>query len=201
MNLLILASVVIFALLIKIAISKSNKETENANKEFWEKERKSNFVRKKSLDDLSYITFPDEFIEYDYDLTNSRVNDAKDSLIFLKDKKIINFSGISNTDLKLNYGTANITVLSEYDRNYTTLVRSFQVLAASLYENGNKENAKKILEFSINTGSDVSSSFKLLGTIYKSENNLSAINELIDKATKLNSPMKTAILESLNDYL
>ena len=117
------------------------------------------------------------------------------------EEKIVNFSGISNTDLKLNYGTANITVLSEYDRNYTTLVRSFQVLAASLYENGNKENAKKILEFSINTGSDVSSSFKLLGTIYKSENNLSAINELIDKATKLNSPMKTAILESLNDYL
>lgn len=199
MNLIILASVLIFAFVLSIGIKRSNKEIEQAKEDFWEKERKANFVRKKSLDNLNYISIPEDFLNYPYDLTNSRVNDAVEMIKHLSDCKIVNFSGITNTDLKLEYGTANIGTLSEYDYNYTGLARSLQTLAESLQESGNKNEAIKILEFLISTGTDMSSTYKLLGNIYKEQNQLDKIDSLIESANNMQGLMKTAILEYLNE--
>ena len=42
----------------------------------------------------------------------------------LKDEQIVNFTGISNTDLKLSFGAANLPTLSRFDQNYTLLARA-----------------------------------------------------------------------------
>lgn len=214
MNLAILASVLIFALVVTIGVKRSDNEMENANNDFWEKEYKSNFVRKKSLDDLNYITIPSSFLEFDYDLENDRVNDAFESIKNLSECKIVNFSGITNTDLKLQYGTANITVLSEYDYNYTCMVRSLQTLAESLYNRANDastntdpsqdinySNSIAILEFAVDTGTDMSSTYKLLGDIYFNMQSVNKLNELLNKSHSLNGLMKSSIEEYLEAHL
>lgn len=201
MNLLILASVLIFAFVLSIGIKKNDKDTKKSNEEFWEKEQKANFVRKKSLDNLNYITIPDEFMNYSYNTDDSRVNDAVDSLKHLKECKIVNFSGVTNTDLKLEYGTANITILSEYDYNYTHLSRSLQTLAESLYDNSQIEEAVNILEFLISTNTDMSNTYKLLGKIYKTNNQNDKLNDLAIKAGNLNGLMKTSIIEYLDSLI
>ena len=38
-------------------------------------------------------------------------------------RKLLNLSGISNTDLKLQYGHANLDLLAEYDQNFSNLLR------------------------------------------------------------------------------
>ena len=54
----------------------------------------------------------------------------------LKEKKILNLSGFTNTDLKLEYGVGNLTELTDYDNNYVTLSRSLARIAELLTEQG-----------------------------------------------------------------
>ena len=53
-----------------------------------------------------------------------KVEDYKQIILTLKDLPIVNFTGISNTELKLRYGAPNIDLLTQYDQNYTLLVRT-----------------------------------------------------------------------------
>ena len=63
------------------------------------------------------------------ELEDERVNEYITELKGLKGKRILNCTGQTNTDLKLEYGAANITKLTEYDGNYTILVRTIARLA------------------------------------------------------------------------
>lgn len=201
MNLLIFASTLILALILSSRIKKSNNSAEKRMEAFFEKENKANFVRKKNLDNLPYITIPEEFFTYSLPLEHPRAKDAFDYLCHLKSCKIVNFTGISNTDLKLEYGTANITVLSEYDQNYTSLVRSLQTLGESCYDNGQLNEAAKLLEFALDTGTDISKSYILLARIYSETNQFEKKNRLVAQAKKLNSVMTPSILRSIEEFL
>ena len=62
------------------------------------------------------------------------INELNTGLIeALKEKKILNLSGFTNTDLKLEYGVGNLTELTDYDNNYVTLSRSLHLGRGSSY--------------------------------------------------------------------
>lgn len=197
MNFIILASSLILALVIAISTKRENTAQEQEEINFWTKEHKSNFVRKKPLDNLDYITIPEEI------LTLQPSNASPQALSYLQDLKdmsslkIVNLTGISNTDLKLTYGTANITVLSEYDAHYTQLVTILQKLAESLVASDDKESAIRVLEFAISTGSDVSKSYYLLSELYTQSGTPEKISFLIQHAESIQSIMKDSILRNL----
>lgn len=197
MNFIILASFLIIACFVSIFTKKSKNAQENAEQTFWDKERKSNFVRKKSLDNLNYITIPEDLI------TMQPHNPSAQTLSYLQDLKdmsslkIVNLTGISNTDLKLFYGTANITVLSEYDGHYTQMVTILQKLAESLAASEDRELAIRVLEFSISTGSDVSKSYYLLSELYQEIGTPEKIPFLIQQAEGIPTIMKNTILRNL----
>ena len=197
MNFIILASSLILALIIAISTKRENTAQEQEEINFWTKEHKSNFVRKKPLDNLDYITIPEEI------LTLQPSNASPQALSYLQDLKdmsslkIVNLTGISNTDLKLTYGTANITVLSEYDAHYTQLVTILQKLAESLVASEDIESAIRVLEFAISTGSDVSKSYYLLSELYTQSGTPEKIPFLIQQAEGIQSIMKDSILRNL----
>lgn len=202
MNFIILASFLIISLIASVGIKNSNQKIKQQEEEYFEKERKSNFVRKKPLDNLNYIIVPEEIYSYDYeslDDSTGRVKDAIYSLDGLKDSKIVNLNGISNTDLKLEYGTANITILTEYDQNYILLARTLQTLAEALYAGGYIDNTITILEFAVDTGTDVSGSYKLLADIYVSKHDQEAFETLYNKATTLTGAMRGTIIRYLEE--
>jgi hypothetical protein len=114
---------------------------------------------------------------------------------------IVNLTGISNTDLKLQYGAPNIDLLSRYDQCYTTLVRTLQSLGETLYESGYPQEACLFLEFAISTRTDISASYKLLIQIYKQLQTPEKIKELLPVAESLNSGMKKHILNLINEEL
>lgn len=194
-----LASVLLFCMLLSFFIKRSNKKAAEAEANFWEKEKNANFVRKKPLDNLSYVHIPEAFFDFPYNTQDGQTEDALSMLKHLSSQKIVNLTGISNTDLKLKYGTANITVLTEYDQNYTQLVRALQKLADSLHQNGQDEAAREILEFSVCTGTDISGTYYLLADLYVKSGQAERIKELKEAAGKLNSPMVSSILRTLSE--
>lgn len=201
MNFIILASFILLAALIARQLSASKKNSKKAEEDFWNREREANSVRKKPLDDLNYIQIPYEKLPFHILTDNQQIQDCVEQVNSLRDLKVVNLSEFTNTDLKLKYGTANITVLSEYDQNFTLLVRTLYKWGSLLYEAGYKEEALLPLEFAISIGTDVSGNYKLLASIYKEKGQVSKIQDLIASAKSLTSIMQKPILTFLSDMV
>lgn len=163
---------------------------------FWDREHEANHVRRQDISGLSYITIPlDKFpigICSDEILKNYELE-----LASLKDVKILNLNGQSNTDLKLKYGPANLPLLTEYDENFARLAKILPEYAKKLMELGYEKEAIPVLEFGIECKTDVSTNYTMLADFYKQEGNLSAIDGLIERANQLESLMKQPILDKL----
>lgn len=172
---------------------------EKEQESFWQKERKSNSVRKKPLDNLDYINIPLSSLPLDAYSKDSIVQECIETITTLADCKIVNLTGISNTDLKLTYGTANITVLSQYDQNYTILVTTLQKWADKLYSLNDLSSACMILEYAVSINSDITKSYLILAEIYEKQNIPQRITELIAAAGKLTTPSGRIILRKLQD--
>lgn len=193
------ASFIVFIIWLTLKLSKNSRLEESQNQAFWEKERLADNTRRQPLDDLEYITIPFEKLSMDLLPDDERASDYKATLDSLSESKIVNFTGITNTDLKLKYGAPNIDLLTRYDQNYTILARTLQQWASHLYENGYRKEACTILEFAVSTRTDVSGTYKLLCKIYQEENTPEKIQDLYSTAESLNSVMKNTIVRILQE--
>ena len=194
-----LASLFIFLLVLGRALRKNTQIMEKEQESFWQKERAANSVRKKPLDNLDYITIPLEQLPTTSHEEDSVVRECVETLITLSECKIVNLTGISNTDLKLTYGTANITVLTEYDQSYTLLVTTLQKWADKLYALEDFTSAKTVLEYAVSVNSDVTKTYLMLAEIYSRQGTPERIQELVTAAGKLNTPSGRIILRKLQE--
>lgn len=199
MNFFILASTLLLGTAIAIASSKSKKTAAAMEQEFWQKERTANNTRRKSLEDLPYIKLPMEIFPMDLLTDVPKVEDYRQIILSLKDLPIVNFTGLSNTDLKLRYGAPNIDLLTSYDQNYTLLARTIQQWAQALYDGGYPEHACQILEFAVSTGTDVSATYRLLCKIYQEQGTPEKIKNLYPVAESLQSAMQKTIVRILQE--
>ena len=199
MNFIINASVLIFSAMTFLYLWRSNKNKVSSQDSFWAKEQEANNTRRKSLDDLDYIKIPVE--EFPMTLLEDvpKVEDYKQIIQSLSELPIVNFTGISNTDLKLRYGAPNIELLTSYDQNYTLLARTLQQWAQALYDGGYADEARNMLEFSVSTGTDVSGTYRLLCQIYKEQDTPEKIGDLYPIAEMLNSAMQKTIVRILQE--
>ena len=163
---------------------------------FWEKERLANTTRKKDISQLEYIVVPVDTLPFP-ETNREEVTDIQKHLLALATGKIVNFTGISNTDLKLQYGAPNIDLLMEYDKNYLELVRSLYRYGKLLYELNLKEEAAAVLEYALSIKTDVSANYTLLATIYKEKNEIDRIDFVISCANEITSMTKKALLANL----
>ena len=175
MSLKFLASLIIFIVfvysIIVVAQTTRRQRTlaEKAEQEFWDREKRANSVRCGEL------------------------------LTYLSTQPIVNLTGFTNTDLKLEYGTANITPLSQYDQNYTTLVRTLQQWAELLLKAELKEEAETVLSYAISIGTDVSHTYYCLAEIYADRAEYDKIAGLIHQAEGLRSALRGSIVRTLQE--
>ena len=195
------ASFIIFCIWLGYELHKHRNLEEKENQSFWERESAANKTRRKSLDNLDYIRIPFESLPMDVLPEDPAVAEYHETLHTLSENPIVNFTGISNTDLKLQYGAPNIDLLSRYDQSYTTLVRVLQKWADLLHQNGYSEEALRILEFAVSTRTDVSATYRLLSSIYLQKGQPDKIRELIPVAENLNSSLSGHIVDMLREQL
>lgn len=193
------ASFIVFCIWLGYELHKRRTIEKKANDDFWQREADANNTRRKPLDKLDYIQIPFDKLPVDTLPSDPVVTDCLNTLQELSSDPIVNLTGISNTDLKLQYGAPNIDLLSQYDQRYTILARTLQTWANTLYEKGYSDEARQILEFAIHTRTDISASYKLLAAIYQEKGTPELIKSLIPIAENLNSPLKKHILQHLNE--
>lgn len=199
MNLPFLASFIALSIVIAINVKRQAKRSKSTDEDFWSREARANSVRRKSLDGLKYITIPLEAFPTHLLNENPDVLECIETMESLTSRKIVNLTGWSNTDLKLEYGTANINLLTEYDQNYTVLVRTLQKWAELLTDAGYRKEALPLLEFAIATGTDVSRTYYLLAEYYASLGQYRDIDRLRQTAKNLRSVNRDTIVKRLQD--
>lgn len=221
MKTLFLSSLISFCLLIFLLNKRHSKMEKSMKDAFWKREEEANHTRRKSLDNLPYITIPLEELPLACHITgdtadirntddaadirntgDAAANEAiseecKEILRSLSTQKIVNLTGYTNTDLKLSYGTANITCLTEYDQNYTLLVSTLQKWAEALYRGGAKKECRQVLEYAVSVGTDVSHTYFLLADLYDEEGESDLKCSLIEKASGLSSLSSKVIVRTL----
>lgn len=176
--------------------SRTDRAAARTSEAFWERERQANITRKKDISNLDYITVPLDTLPFP-ETNEEEISDIQKHILNLASGKIVNFTGLSNTDLKLQYGAPNINILMEYDKNYLELVRSLYRYGKLLYDAGSKDEAASVLEYGLSIKTDISANYTLLATIYKEKNEIDRINYVISCAEELTSMTKKALLTNL----
>ncbi len=111
------ASFIVFGFLFSFSMKRRTKKEKQYVDNFWEREREADSTRRKSLENLDYVAIPLQDLPMDVLGYLPEIEEYHEKLRELSGKKIVNFAGYSNTELKLEYGAPNINLLSEYDRN------------------------------------------------------------------------------------
>lgn len=167
-------------------VSRFKKTHGQSHEEFLEQESKANSVRKADITALPYVEIPLDELPLDA-LSACGYSTLAEELRALASVKILNLSMYTNTELKLMYGPANLTALSDCDDAYTSLIMLLNKIGASLLEADRPDDAEKFLSFAISIGSDITTSYTMLATLYAKKHDINCIDRLIGNADSLTS--------------
>ena len=187
--------IVIFLAILTFQTRKTTNAQEEVEEKFWAREREANATRRKDISNLDYITIPDGLFPLNLDSA------VENQLAGLIGKKMLNLTGMTNTDLKLEYGVQNLDELTSYDDNFAEFIRLSPDYAKELIAAGQTNDARNILEFAVNNLADSCSIFDILSSIYVEAGETSKISQLISLAEKLDSLSKNIILDDINKKL
>ncbi|MCI5857281.1 MAG: tetratricopeptide repeat protein [Agathobacter sp.] len=184
---------VVFVIVLKININKNKIAKDTASSDFWEREHEANFARRQDISGLDYISIPLEKFPLNLNTDSERV------LRQLSTEKILNLTGISNTDLKLQYGVANLEALTAYDENFTKLVKALASYGHELIDAGQPDEARVVLEYAVSIHADAKAIYTMLANLYLSLGEAERIAGLIASADALNSISKSGIIDALKE--
>lgn len=187
--------ILLFVAVFTFRIKKTSNDQDELIDNFLENERNANNTRKKDISNLEYITIPEDLFPWDIH------SDTENSLAALKNTKMLNLTGITNTELKLEYGVQNLDALSACDDAFTEFVRLLPTYAKELVASGRPEIAQAALEFGVQNLTDSKLVFTDLALMYKDAGQPQKIEQLIESAKQLNSLLKDSIVASLEDIL
>ena len=182
-----------------VNIKKTDAKKRKAREDFLERERRANGTRRQSLDSVDFIVIPYDELPMDTACDDELIKSCIHDIELMKNDKIANFTGITNTDLKLEYGAPNITQLAAFDANFTALCRTLQDWGERLFELEEYEASLKVVEFAVRIRSDVSATYYLCAELYEHFDCREKISRLKRTAQTLNSAMQPIICRKLDE--
>lgn len=194
---------IIFIVWLNVERMRSERKDIQRQNEFWQMENDANSVRRQPLDNLPYVTIPDELLLPNLSSSlpedDAELKRCNDILTSLKSERILNLTGKTSTDIKMSYGAANLSQLDEYDQNFTLFAQTIYAYGEQLHKLGFDHEAIKVLRFGIDSLSDISGNYKLLATLYIKYGQSEKLEELKKTAEGLDSLMKGTILRYLDN--
>lgn len=190
---------IIFLLIVTFGRLQSSKKDMLSERQFWQNENSANGTRKKDISNLNYVNFSQVTLPFAL-FSDDLLTQCEQQIMNLKDKKSLNLTGISNTQLKLQYGAPNLPLLMQYDQNFTLLVRTLNQWGHRLFELSFEKEAEIVLSFAVSAGTDIKATYELLLQLYKASGETAKIENLKSSATQLNSLMKNPILTMLSAH-
>ena len=123
----------------------------------------------------------------------------ENSLQEISTHKLLNLSGVSNTDLKLQYGVGNFETMSQIGEDFDKACILLNSYAKALIDAGMEDDAKNVLEFSIGIGTDISESYIMLANYYKKRSQKEKLNFLRERVSNSTLLLKNSILNNIDN--
>ena len=138
---------IVMGFLLMYERKKHAREAKRRENNFWQRENEANFTRRKDISQLPYIKIPYDSLPFIQN-AHGEIAEYQKELLSFKDSKLLNLSGLSNTDLKLMYGIANLPELSQYDEACTgsDISRNFYILADEYANAGRYDDIAGLIE-------------------------------------------------------
>ena len=126
---------------------KADRHSSYSNEEFWERERRASFTPSARIDNLPYLTLDESVIPSASPADTDELKSVLEEIRSLKDTQMIDLSEMTNTELKLKYGTANFTALSEADQRFALLITDFEKAGELLAAAGRTDEAYALVHY------------------------------------------------------
>lgn len=194
----ILPFFLIFLIWLTFRIKSLDAKQEKDQEDFWAKERAANITPSKDISNLSYITIPIEKFPLNFS-NDPKVIELEKSLQEISTHKLLNLSGVSNTDLKLQYGVGNFETMSQIGEDFDKACILLNSYAKALIDAGMEDDAKNVLEFSIGIGTDISESYIMLANYYKKRSQKEKLNFLRERVSNSTLLLKNSILNNIDN--
>lgn len=164
--------------------------------DFFERERLANATRKQDISNLDYLILDLSALPIGK-VTDPALKKLEDTLTELSQKKILNLTGISNTDLKMMYGPANLDTLWECDDNYHTLSQTLLSYAKREQELGNVKEAIAVLEYASSLKIDLSQIYLLLNELYQQTGTPERVSDIYAALDTMDEKFRSYVLNHL----
>lgn len=202
MKLLLLPSITLLILVLNYNLRKHKGSNDKDIRSILEREDAANATRRKDISGLPYIKVPFDILPLDITLKDekkqSKIAEYRQKILELSEKPMLNLIGISNTELKEQYGPANLEQLTICDQNYSSYIRTLYLLAECICEE-HPDAAVKIGEYCLSIGTDISGTYDLLGRHYLSSNDKEHFMKLYEYIPDQDSIAGKTIVRKLDD--
>ena len=194
----ILPFILIFLIWLTFRIKSLDAKQAKQQEEFWAKERQANITPAKDISNLRYITIPTDKFPLNFS-NDEKVIEIEKELLELSTHRLLNLNGMSNTDLKLEYGMPNFETMSQIGEDYDRVCVLLNSYAKALIEADRIDDAESVLEFAVGTGSDISESYIMLANCYKKRSQNEKLGFLRERITNSTLLLKNHILNNIDD--
>ncbi|MCR4830554.1 MAG: hypothetical protein K5883_03790 [Pseudobutyrivibrio sp.] len=194
----ILPFFLLFLIWLTFRIKTLDAKQEQQQADFWSKERQANATPAKDISNLRYITIPINKFPLNFS-DDEKVIEIENELKELASHKLLNLSGMTNSDLKITYGLPNFETMSKIGEDFDRSCVLLNSYAKALVEADMIKDAQNVLEFAIGVGSDLSESYIMLADIYKKSSQSDKLNFLREQISNSNMLLKNHILNKIDD--
>ena len=196
---LFIAAVIWFTTLLRRSSRKKDAERKSLEK-YLEAEQQANFARSREIDEKLFVTV--DITPFVFD---GRVDIPADLRAgegaFMKAaaKKMLRFERkLSNSELKIRFGSANLERLSGYEQNLTNYFIAGNFYAEILMNYNYDDMAVRLLEEMAAQTSDISRTYTLLADAYDKKRDKRALGKLKETVEGSNLPLKEKILKHIS---
>ena len=179
-----LVVVVAGAIVLNICSSAARTKDKKKIEDFIAEQNEITIKPKAKLDEINFIKCDISKVKFTTNSTDT--NEEIDKLLNLSHSKLANFKGVSNQELKREYGNNNFDEVLSYQNNFDELLKSLVYTAELLARDGDDKSAISLLQTSISLGNDVTKNYTLLADLYSKNKMRKEMFSLIDdvKANK-----------------
>lgn len=197
---IITIALVSFFLFVAFRIRHLSAKEAKQKDDYWERERRADLTPARDLSAIDYITIPMEKFPLSFfdENPDEEADMIIDELTELSKTRLLNLNGMSNTDLKLEYGRRNLDEMQEIADRFSRVEVLLCDLAKCFMQKEKYAEAAQILEYGVSIGSDVSSDYTLLGECYKQLKEPEKIDELCRQVESMSFLMKGTVLRDLS---
>ena len=193
----ILPFFLIFLIWLAIRIKTLDAKQEQQEAEFWAKEKAAKATPAKDISNLRYITIPIEKFPLNFS-TDEKVIEIENELKELSTHRLLNLSGVTNTELKITYGAPNFETMSKIGDDFDRMCVLLNKYSEALYEADRIDDVISVLEFAVGVGTDVSESYTLLAKCYRAKEMNEKLDMLKNQVEQSRLLLKESILHKIS---